>query len=91
MRPYLDTSIMQRAQEKGLFAYKLHNITDWTVKNTRRIDDRPYGGGAGTILTIEPLTYAIRDIIREYGAMPIIYLSPRGDMLTQKTSKSLAQ
>jgi len=44
MRPYLDTSIMKRAQEKGLFQYFIHNICDWTVRNTRRVDDRPYGG-----------------------------------------------
>ena len=43
MRTYLETSIMKRAQEKGLFRYTLHNLTDWTVKNTRRVDDHPYG------------------------------------------------
>ena len=44
VKPYLDTSIMRRAQEKGLFYYSVHNLTDWTVRNTRRVDDRPYGG-----------------------------------------------
>ncbi len=43
IRPYLESSIMKRAQEKGLFRYTLHNLTDWTVRNTRRVDDRPYG------------------------------------------------
>lgn len=43
MRVYLESSIMKRAQEKGLFRYTLHNLTDWTVKNTRRVDDHPYG------------------------------------------------
>lgn len=40
---YLETSIPKRAQEKGLFRYITHNLTDWTVRNTRRVDDRPYG------------------------------------------------
>lgn len=44
VRPYLDTSIMQRAQDKGLFRYILHNLADYSVRNTRRVDDRPYGG-----------------------------------------------
>ena len=44
IRPYLETSIMQRAQEKGLFRYNIYNLADWTVRNTRRVDDRPYGG-----------------------------------------------
>lgn len=83
MRTYLDSSIMKRAQEKGLFRYILHNLTDWTVRNTRRVDDRPYGGGSGTIITVEPLTKALRDIQAEYGEMPILLMSPRGDTLSQ--------
>jgi tRNA (guanine37-N1)-methyltransferase len=78
---YLESSMMKRAQEKGLFQYTLHNLTDWTVRNTRRVDDRPYGGGAGTLLSIEPLTRAIRTIFSEYGNMRILYPSPRGDIL----------
>jgi len=84
IHPYLDSSIMKRAQEKGLFRYFIHNLTDWTVRKTRRVDDRPYGGGAGTILTVEPLTQAIRDLEREFGTMRILYPSPRGNLLTQK-------
>ena len=57
---------MKRAQEKGLFQYTIHNLTDWTVKNTRRVDDRPYGGGAGTILTIEPLVQCLRDLTSQH-------------------------
>lgn len=68
---------MKRAQEKGLFHYFVHNLTDWTVRNTRRVDDHPYGGGAGTIITVEPLTNALREIQEKYGKMEIIYFSPR--------------
>lgn len=77
VRPYLDTSIMQRAQDKGLFRYILHNLADYSVKNTRRVDDRPYGGGAGTLITIEPLTLCLRAIEREYGNTTILLTSPR--------------
>ena len=66
IHPYLDSSIMLKAQEKGFFRYHLHNLADWSVKNTRRVDDRPYGGGAGTIITIEPLTNCIRDIEKKF-------------------------
>lgn len=65
-RSYLDTSIMKQAQEKGLFRYFLHNLADFSIKNTRRVDDRPYGGGAGTIITIEPLTNCIRQILQNF-------------------------
>lgn len=91
IRPYLDTSIMQRAHSKGLFAYVLHNLTDWTVKNTRRVDDRPYWGWAGTILTIEPLVLCIRDIFSDYGEMPILLTSPKWEKLTQKISIDLSK
>ena len=87
VRPYLESSIMKRAQEKGLFHYAVHNLTDWTVRNTRRVDDHPYGWGAGTILTIEPLTLALRDLEEEYGKMAILYFSPRGDLHSQQRAE----
>lgn len=91
IRPYLDTSIMKKAQEKGLFRYYLHNLADWSVKNTRRVDDRPYGGGSGTIITVEPLTHCLRDTLTEYGDMPIFLLSPKGDILTQESLEHYSQ
>ncbi len=91
MRVYLESSIMKRAQEKGLFRYTLHNLTDWTVKNTRRVDDHPYGWGAGTIITIEPLYNALIDLEKEFWKMKIIYPSPRGETLTQEKCASYAQ
>lgn len=42
LHPYLQTSIMKKAQEKGLFGYKVYNLAKWSTKNTRRVDDRPY-------------------------------------------------
>ncbi len=91
MRTYLDSSIMKRAQEKGLFRYILHNLTDWTVRNTRRVDDRPYGGWSGTVITIEPLALALRKIQKEYGEMTILLMSPRWVTLTQEFSEKLQE
>lgn len=88
---YLQSSIMKQAQQKGLFRYFLHNLADWTIKNTRRVDDRPYGWWAGTILTIEPLTKCIRDILQEYWEMPIFYMSPKWDILNQKKLQKLSK
>ena len=90
VKPYLKSSIMKRAQDKGLFRYFVHNLTDWTVRNTRRIDDRPYGWGAGTILAIEPLTHALRDLEEQYGNMKIIYFSPRGEIHNQQKAETYA-
>ncbi len=90
IRPYLNSSIMQRAQQKGLFCYNIYNLADFTVRNTRRVDDRPYGGWAGTLITIEPLCKCIRSIQEQYGNMPILLTSPKGEILTQKTSQELS-
>lgn len=91
VRPYLDTSIMQRAQDKGLFRYVLHNLADYSVKNTRRVDDRPYGWGAGTLITIEPLTLCLRSIEHEYGITTILLTSPRWATLSQWISHNLSE
>ena len=91
VRPYLDTSIMQRAQDKGLFRYILHNLADYSVRNTRRVDDRPYGGGAGTLITVEPLAICLRDILSQYGKMPILLTSPRWVTLSQSLSQELSE
>ncbi len=91
LAPYLESSIMKRAQEKGLFHYRVHNLTNWTVRNTRRVDNRPYGWWAGTLITIEPLAKAIREIIREYWAMKILYFSPRWILHTQEQAEMHAR
>ncbi len=91
VRPYLESSMMKRAQEKGLFRYTIHNLTDWTVRNTRRVDDHPYGWWAGTIITIEPLVRCIRDIVETHWPLSLIYLSPRWDILTQEKCELYAR
>jgi tRNA (guanine37-N1)-methyltransferase len=80
---------MKRAQEKGLFRYYIHNLADWTVKNTRRVDDRPYGWWAGTLITIEPITNCLREIQTLHGDMPILYVSPKWERLEQKICSEL--
>ncbi len=85
IKPYLDASILKKAQESGLFEYHIHNLADWSVKNTRRVDDRPYGGGAGTILTIEPLFNALTEIKNIHPNLEkIFYMGPAGTQANQK-------
>lgn len=91
IHPYLNQSIMKKAQEKGLFHYILYNLADWSVKNTRRVDDRPYGWGAWTIITIEPLTNCIRDILWKTGEVPIFLMSPKWRLLTQEFAEQTSK
>lgn len=85
LKPYLSTSIMGRAQEGGFVHFHLYNLADYSVKNTRRSDSRPYGGFPGTILAPEPLYNLITKIEAKEGKrIHKVFLTPRGRMLTQE-------
>lgn len=84
LKPYLSTSIMGRAQEGGFVNFHIYNLADYSVKNTRRSDDRPYGGFPGTILAPEPLYNLITEIEAKEGKQIYkVFLTPRGKMLRQ--------
>jgi tRNA (guanine37-N1)-methyltransferase len=87
-RSPLETSILKRAQEKGVLKIGLANIRDWSEERFSRVDDRPYGGGPGMVMMAAPLTKAIRAHKREESRT--IYLSPQGPTLTAKRARELA-
>lgn len=92
LRPYLSTSIMGRAQEGGFAWFHLYNLADYSVKNTRRSDDRPYGWFPGTILAPEPLYNLITEIEqREWKEIHKVFLTPRGNTLTQDMLEDFSQ
>lgn len=91
IKPYLESSIMKKAQEKGLFKYYIHNLADWSVKNTRRVDDRPFGGWAGTIITIEPLVNCIREIEKNFWKLKIFLMSPKWQILKQELLEQIVE
>ena len=84
--------VVGRAQERGLLQVKTWNPRDFTVDNYRRIDERPFGGGPGMVMTIDPLRDAIAGA-RAAAAEPaqVIYLSPQGTRLTQDKVSELAR
>lgn len=84
-------SIMKRAQEKGLLEVVLHDLHDFsTDEKYRRIDDYQFGGGAGMVLTIEPIHRAIEQLRAEREYEHIIYMTPDGQTLNQKTCNHLS-
>jgi tRNA (guanine37-N1)-methyltransferase len=84
--------VVGRAQERGLLQVKTWNPRDYTVDNYRRVDERPFGGGPGMVMLIDPLRDAIA-AARAATAEParVIYLSPQGTQLTQDKVSELAQ
>lgn len=86
----LDESIMKRAQEKKKVVFKVHDLRDHTRDPHRKVDDRPFGGGPGMVMTPQPLVDAVRKI-RGRRKARVIYMCPGGTVLTQKKAKELAQ
>lgn len=82
-------SIVKRAQEKNLVEINTHNLRDWAVSKHKTVDDRPFGGGPGMLLKIEPVHTALEDL-RE-GSSQVILLSPQGKTFDQKRAVQLSK
>jgi tRNA (guanine37-N1)-methyltransferase len=81
---------MRIAREKGLFEPIFYNLGDYSLQAQHRVDDKPYGGGAGALIEIEPMYRAITSIDPE-NAMKKIYLWPRWERLKQGKIEQLVQ
>jgi tRNA (guanine37-N1)-methyltransferase len=89
---YLKESIIKRALDKKLIHIKAWNLRDFSIERHAKVDDRPYGGGAGMVIQTAPVYKAVKKIIsRERGKTRIILFSPRGKNLNEKTIGRLAK
>ncbi len=86
---FLNESILKKAQGNGLIEITLHNIRDYSTNKHKKVDDTPYGGGAGMVFTPQPLFDCIEAIKKKTLEAPVIYLSPRGMRLTQVRAEKL--
>ncbi len=83
-------SIMKRAQERGLLDLHIYNLRDYTHYKHGQVDDYQFGGGAGMVMMAEPLINAIETLQKESPYDEIIYLTPDGTTLNQRTSNQLS-
>lgn len=98
IKPHLNFLPLSRAKEKNLAEYKIWNLRDYAIDARGTVDDKPYGGGTGMILMVEPIYNCLKDIygkapeitVKEKGAR-IILLSPRGTTYTQQNAKNLSK
>ena len=88
--PYLDMSILKRAQENGLIEVNLHNIRDWATDKHHVTDDTPYGGGGGMVMKPEPIFAAVEDRLGVPPDCPVVLLTPQGRKFSQKIAMELA-
>ena len=91
LTPYLETSILQRARQRGLLEVALHNIRDWTSDRHHVTDDEPYGGGGGMVMKPEPIFAAVEGVLGTPPACPVILLTPQGRLLSQSLAFELAE
>lgn len=89
----LSESIIGRAQKAGYLSVYAHNIRDWSEDKNRRVDDTPYGGGMGMLMAAPPV-YNCYDAVRAMAPQMktrVIYMSPKGRVLTQTHAKELKE
>lgn len=89
----LNTSIIGRACEKGLLSIEAINIRDFTKDKHKKVDDYPYGGGAGMLMQAQPIYDAYLDVVSRIPTRQrprVIYVTPQGSVFHQDMAKSLA-
>ena len=83
-------SILKRAQDKGLVTVAVHDLRSYTTNKHRTTDDYAFGGGAGMVMTIEPIDRCIRYLKEARTYDEVIYMSPDGELLTQSLANELS-
>ncbi len=88
--PYLQSSILQKAAERGLLEFNVVNIRDYTHDKHHTTDDAPYGGGGGMVMKPEPMFEAVESVLGAPPACPVIMLTPQGRVFNQKIALELS-
>jgi tRNA (guanine37-N1)-methyltransferase len=89
-RDVLGTSILKLARERGVIDVGLYDIRDFTFDRHRKVDDRPYGGGPGMLLSPEPVVLCVERILRERGPGRVLLLTPQGRTFTQSVAREFS-
>ncbi|MBE9600696.1 tRNA (guanosine(37)-N1)-methyltransferase TrmD [Pedobacter sp. MC2016-24] len=83
-------SILQRAQKKGIAEIVVHNLRDYASNKQKSVDDYPYGGGSGMVMSIEPFAKCIEALKAERDYDEVIFMSPDGVTLNQTIANELS-
>ena len=93
--PYLESSMLLRARQRGLLDVRIHNIRDYTQDRHHTTDDTPYGGGGGMVMKPEPVFAAIESVLgldpTQPPSIPVILLTPQGRLFTQRMAEELSR
>lgn len=83
-------SILQRAQKKGIAEINVHNLRDYAANKQKSVDDYPYGGGSGMVMSIDPFAKCIGKLKNERQYDEVIFMTPDGETLNQSISNQLS-
>ena len=86
----LNCSILKRARDKGLAEIHVHNLRDYTVNKHRKVDDYPFGGEAGMVMSIQPIDACISALKAERDYDEVIFMTPDGERFDQPMANSLS-
>lgn len=89
--PYLDASIMGRAQTAGIMEFEAHDLRDWTHDRHRTVDDAPFGGGQGMLMKPAPIFEAVEELSATGPAPHVVFFSPAGDVWDQAAAERMAR
>ena len=87
---YVSESLIARAIQKKFIKINLHNLRKWTTDNHQTVDDRPFGGGLGMVLKVEPIYKAVKQIKKSKKAKVILF-TPRGEKFNQQMAYKLSK
>ncbi len=87
---FLHEALIVRAQKKGLVTINAHNLRKWTNDNHQTVDGRPYGGGAGMVLMVEPIMKAVNALRKKSKAYVVVF-SAKGKKFNQATARKWAK
>ena len=88
---YLTQSLLNKAIERELVDVRLHDIRAWSKDKHRMVDDRPFGGGPGMVLKVEPVVECVEEVQKQADPGRLVLLSPQGRRLNQTTVEDLAK
>ena len=86
----LGCSILQRAQNKGLVDFHIHNLRDYTTNKHRKVDDYPFGGEAGMVMQVEPIDRCISSLKAQRDYDEVIFTSPDGERFDQPMANHMS-
>lgn len=89
---YMSESIMKRAAEKGIIEVNIYNIRDFSTNKHKKVDDYPFGGGAGMVMTPQPIYDTYKHIVDKFNIKEprVIYLTPKGKVHSQNIASEMS-